>query len=122
MVKLKTAIQDNIEPEETESYLIESTEQIKTQVQGFDGLRVVLSNVHTEDEATYATMLWTREVASSNSKLGAFITAFSDYIEKKGLIGKDNEPLDPADTDNWLDHTVKIVSWRAKKREIVVVK
>jgi len=105
MVKLKTVVQDNVEPEEGSTYKIESTEQIKTMVQGFEGLRVVLRSTDQEDEQVYATMLWTREVASSNSKLGAFIAAFESN-----------------DTDDWTGKTVKFVSWRSKKREIKIVK
>ena len=59
-------------------------------------------------------------------KLGCFISAFTDYFETKPdsnnvLLSVEDALKMSQDTDKWQGHFVKIVSWRAKNREIKVI-
>lgn len=60
------------------------------------------------------------ETVGTKSKLGAFISAFTDYFE---IETKDiDKALEKAqDTANWLSHVIKIVSWKEKNREIKII-
>jgi DNA repair ATPase RecN len=114
MVKLKTQVADNIEPQEGEKYTIVSAKADTTSVQQFTGIRVEFEPLKRKplDEEQYATMLWTRETAGKFSKLGAFIKAFTEFF------GEDEEQA--KDTDNWIGHIITIDTWREKKRHINV--
>jgi hypothetical protein len=57
-------------------------------------------------------MLWSREVAGGKSKLGAFLNAFTEFF------GDEDEALN---TDSWVNHTIRIISWKPRAREIKVV-
>ncbi len=113
MVKLKTQVADNVEPQEGIKYTIISAGADKTSVQQFSGIRVTFEPVarKADDEEEYATMLWSREVAGKFSKLGAFISAFEEFFA-------DEEKA--KDTDEWVNHVVLIDTWRDKKRHINV--
>jgi len=107
----KTRLAKAVEPEEGESYLITKVEEIKTQVQGFQGLRVSLKS-EKKSNVEYATMLWLREAAGAKSKLGAFLSAFEKFF------GSEEEALQYS---NWVNHKIRIISWKPRAREIVVI-
>ena len=54
-----------------------------------------------------------REVAGVKSKLGSFLDAFTQFLGDEDLA---------LDTDNWLKHEVRIVSWKEKAREVAIIK
>jgi hypothetical protein len=111
MVNLKkTELAETVEPDEG-IYRIVAVEEVKTAVQGFTGIRISMKSDKNPD-VNYATMLWTREVAGKSSKLGSFIYAFKEFF---GDIEK------AMDTDNWIGHTVRLISWAPKKREVKVL-
>jgi len=114
MVQLKgrTEIAKAVEPVEG-TYKVMSTDEVKTAVQSFNGVRVKLqSQKKGEEDIEYATMLWMREVAGVKSKLGAFLDAFTEFLDDE------DEALD---TKNWIGHIIRIVSWKQKAREVKVV-
>ena len=121
MVKLKgkAELAKAEEPKDGRSYVITKVEEVKTAVQGFNSLRVSLDPVDTKEKARMkeegkevAAMLWMREVAGVKSKLGSFLDAFSKFL------GDEEAALD---TDAWLKHEIRIVSWKPKAREVVVI-
>ena len=115
MVNLKNMgveLAEATEPLEGQTYEIVKTEEVKTAVQGYNGIRVVMKNTNKSDETEYATMLWTRERAGVNSKLGAFIAAFKDFF---------GDEDDAYETNNWVGHTIRFISWQPRKREIRVI-
>lgn len=114
MVQLKGKVElaESLEPEEGETYTITAVEEVKTAVQGFTGIRVVMKSVKKSDEKNYATMLWMREVAGAGSKLGAFIKAFKEFF------GDEEQALN---TDSWKGHQIRLLSWKSRKREIRVI-
>ena len=93
------------------NYKILSAEVVKTSVRGFEGIRVICEATDTKDQ--YATMLWLRDVAGENSKVGAFLKAFADFL------GDEEEARD---TDNWKGHIIEVISWAIRNRKIRVVK
>lgn len=115
MVKLKTTLINEKEPNEGNEYVITTTEEIITAVSGFKGLKVSMKSVNEKDvdeegkPTKYATILWTRESAGLMSKLGAFLGAFSVYLEKGA-----------EETENWVGHTIGFLQWQPKRREIEV--
>jgi len=122
MVKLKgkAELVKAEEPKEGKSYIITATEELKTAVQGFNGIRVSLDPIDTKEKAriaeegkNVATMLWMREEAGFKSKLGSFLDAFTKFL------GDEDSALD---TDNWHKHEIRIISWKARAREITVIK
>jgi fructosamine-3-kinase len=114
MVKLsgKTQLAKAVEPAEGGTYEIVKVEEVKTAVQGFSGVRVVLKSINPNDTKEYATMLWMRETAGQTSKLGSFIAAFAK------ALGSEEAAYD---TDNWVGHKIRIISWTPRKREIAVI-
>jgi len=90
---------------------ISKVEVIKTQLKGYDGVRVVLSNTNCEecgkaqglDTNDHAAMLWLRDNVGQKSKLGTFIIALGD------------------DTDNWVGKKIVIKTWQSKARAIQVL-
>ena len=113
MVKITGTVANVKEPEEGKNYVIENIEALTTAVQSFNGFRVTMKSTNKKDEEQYATMLWKREVASSTSKLGAFMKAFQEFY---------TDTEDSTETDNWKGHEIKIVSWKMKNREIAIIK
>lgn len=115
MVQLKgrAELAKAVEPEEGKSYTIVGVEEVKTAVQGFNGIRVQLKSSNPKDDKQYATMLWMRETAGIRSKLGAFLDAFTNFL------GDEDDALN---TDNWLDHEIRIITWKPRAREIAVIK
>jgi len=116
MVKLKDKVKlaESIEPYEGGTFKITAVEEVKTAVQGYSGIRVVMQSTKKgEEDKEFATMLWLRERAGASSKLGAFIAAFKDFY------GGDEEAA--YDTDNWINHVVRFVSWKPREREIRII-
>jgi hypothetical protein len=93
---------------------------------GFNSVNIefVPKKVTEENKKTqYRVMAWLgkNDIVGTRSKLGAFISAFTDYFETK-MEGDTTKALAEAqDTDKWESHFVKIVSWKNKNREIKVV-
>ena len=114
MPKIKATLATGQEPAEGQVYKILSVEEVKTAVQGYAAYRVSLEpeKRKTDDTNTYATMLWSREAAGVRSKLGAFLAAFLDFTGDEDAA---------ADTDNWLEHTIRFVKWQPRDREIQVL-
>ena len=113
MPKLNVRLATGVEPREGGRYTITAVEEVTTAVRGYKGLRVSMKNATDKnDTETYTTMLWLRETAGLRSKLGAFIAAFTKFL------GDEEKALDP---DNWIGHTIYVVSWQERNREIRVV-
>lgn len=72
-----------------------------------------MKSLNSKDETIYTESLWLTDTATPNSKLGCFIVAFEKFF---------NDDYEKAsDTDNWINHTIKVRDWRNKKREIEVM-
>lgn len=74
-----------------------AAEEIKTAVQGYNGIRCKIKSDEGEE---YAEMLWIRGEIGIKSKLGAFMTTLG------------------SDTDLWLHKKVRILKWEAKDRDL----
>jgi len=100
-MKIATQLADEVpKPQEGQTYTIKKVESVTTQVRQFAGIRVELKGRGDEN---VVDVLWAREVAGANSKLGAFMTA----------LGKD--------TDDWIGKKVRFVAWGERNRQIEVV-
>lgn len=122
MVKLKgkAELAKAEEPKDGKSYVVTKVEEVKTAVQAFNASRVSLEPVDTKEKTRIkeegkevAAMLWMREVAGVKSKLGSFLDAFTQFLGDEDLA---------LDTDNWINHEIRIISWKPKAREITVIK
>jgi hypothetical protein len=129
MVKINQTTSDYSEPEKGEIYQII---HVDTKVQkGFNGVNIVFVPKKLTDEnkkIQYCVTAWLgqNDTVGSRSKLGAFISAFTDYFEttedSKGMPLSSDDALKLAqDTDKWESHFVKIIAWENKNREIKVV-
>lgn len=98
--------------QESETYIIQSVEEVVTDKSKYEAYKVTLKSTNANDKDEYATMLWKSETIPSNSKLGSFIDAFNVFMKD------DNAGYD---TDNWLNHKIKVKTWRQKQREIEVI-
>lgn len=87
-------------PREGGIYRIEKVEIFTSALRGYKGIRVTMTD---ENDNLVVEPLWTREVASTHSKIGAFIAA----------LGKN--------TDNWIGKKIKIIDWRPASRKIEVL-
>lgn len=112
ILKGKVQLAEGLEPEEGKAYEITRVDEVETLVQKLKGIRVVMKSVDPKDTNVYATMLWFREIAGTKSKLGAFIKAFKDYFGNEEMA---------LNTENWIGHKVRFVSWSSRKREIRVI-
>jgi len=93
------------EPEPGKVYEIKDVEKVTTDIRGFRGFRLILTEVKTGKERV--TMLWERPVVGKKSKLGAFYSAFrSEYGN------------DYTNTDLWKGHRFEVISWIERNREI----
>lgn len=122
MVKIQQNIVDFQEPEENQTYKIVKIEE--TVQKDFKGLSIEFRPVkETEEtkEVQYKVTAWfgQKGFVGSKSKLGAFISAFSDFYEKKNT--PDEAVALAQDSDNWLNHVVKVLEWREKNRELKVI-
>jgi hypothetical protein len=124
MVKINQGLSDFQEIEENEQYKISAVSENTSK--GFKGIAIeFLPKVQTEHNAKiqYRVTAWLgqNETVGTRSKLGAFIHAFTDFFED-ATKGDTATALQMAqDTENWKNHFIKIVSWRAKNREIKVL-
>ncbi len=82
------------------SYEIVNVEEIVTDVQNLNGIRVTLLSAKAEEGNV---VLWQRKVTGTGSKLGVFIVA----------LGKN--------TDRWLHQWVVFVKWQPRDRVLDVV-
>jgi len=97
---------------ESETYIIKTVKEITTEKSKYEAYKVTLKSTNAKDENEYATMLWKSDTIPSNSKLGSFIDAFNVFLKD------DNAGYD---TDNWLNHKIRVKTWRQKNREIEVI-
>ncbi|MBA7690389.1 hypothetical protein ES703_98915 [subsurface metagenome] len=118
-LKGKARLVNSEEPKDGQSYIITATEETKTAVQAFVAIRVTLTPTGAKEkkrlkeaDTDCVSMLWMRDEAGERSKLGAFLSAFTSFL------GDEDEALD---TDNWIKHEIRIISWKPKAREIVVI-
>ncbi len=82
------------------AYEIINVEQITTDVQSLQGIRVTLQDLKGGEGNV---MLWQRKVTGTGSKLGVFITHLGN------------------NTDKWLHKWVKFNVWQDRKREIEII-
>jgi len=111
MVKLNINITKPLPPfHEGLAGTISKVEIIKTQLRGYEGIRVILSDTNCEecgkakglDTNEHGDMLWLRESVGQKSKLGAFVLTLGN------------------DTDNWIGKRIVIKTWQSKSRSIQV--
>ena len=102
MPKINVEIAEQLpEPLEGHTYLIHDAELFTSQVRGYKGLRVPLTD--QTDQTEVIAVLWTRDIAGEKSKLGSFISVLGN------------------DTDNWNGKKIKILKWRPGERQIELV-
>lgn len=82
------------------AYEITDIEEIETEVQNLQGIRVSLL---TQKAQEGNVMLWKRRVTGTGSKLGVFITELGH------------------NTDGWLHKWVIFETWQLRNRKLVVV-
>ena len=113
MPQIKTKLSEpQKDIEESETYIIQKTEEVTTEKSQYKAIKVTLKSTNANDENEYATMLWLSDTIPSNSKLGAFIDAFNVFLKD------DNAGYE---TNNWLNHKIKVKTWRQKNREVEVI-
>jgi len=113
MPEIKTQIVT--EPKEGQEYIITFVEKVIVESRDgkkYDALKVLLKSVNEKDVTEYSLTLWLTDTASPTSKLGSFVGAFEDFLK---------DYVKACDTDNWLQHTVKVIIWRDKNRKIEVI-
>jgi hypothetical protein len=128
-VKINQGLSNFAEPEEGEKYEIINVSNANAK--GYKGLTIEFApekQTEQNKKINYRVTAWfgQNETVGTKSKLGAFINAFTDYFEteedSKGVPQSTDKALEMAqNTDNWLNHIVKIVSWKNKSREIKVI-
>ena len=102
MPKINVEIAETLpEPLEGHIYTITETELFTSQVRGYKGLRVAMTDI--EGDKPVVAALWMREIAGSKSKLGSFVAALGD------------------DSDTWVGKKIKFVTWRPNDRKIEVI-
>lgn len=118
MPKINTTIANFSGIEVNESYIITEVEQkdISFEQNGKQttkaGIVVTMKSINTKDETIYSETLWLTDTATLKSKLGSFVSAFETFFSDYNKA---------SETDNWLNHTIKVRDWRNKKREIEVL-
>ena len=81
-----------------EAYEVVSCESFTSDVQGFNGYRLILQAKGGEP---FAIPLWSRDVVGRKSKMGAFLVALGQDIE------------------SWLGRWVEFVTWEPRNREVI---
>lgn len=129
MVKINQGVSEFQEIEEGEQYQIVNVSDNTSK--GYKGLSIeFLPKKQTEQNVKikYRITAWMgqNDTVGTRSKLGCFISAFTDYFETKNdsnnvQLNTDDALKMAQDTDKWEGHFVKIISWRAKNREIKVI-
>ena len=122
-VKINQGLSDFSEPEEGEIYQIVNVGE--SVAKGYKGISIEFTPKKQTEEnkkTQYRITAWLgqNDTVGTRSKLGSFISAFTDYYEAKE--GDTQKGLEMAqDTANWITHFVKIVEWKNKNREIKVI-
>jgi len=111
IIKIKLS-EPQMDITESETYIIQTAKEITTEKLSYKAIKVTLKSTNSNDKNEYATMLWLSDTIPSNSKLGAFVDAFNVFLKD------DNAGYD---TDNWLNHKIRVKTWRNKQREIEVI-
>jgi len=124
MVKINQGLSDFQEPEEGEQYQIINVSENTSK--GFKGLTIEFTPKKQTEEnkkIKYRVTAWLgqNDTVGTRSKLGCFISAFTDYFETENNGDTEKALVMAQDTANWGSHFIKIVSWRAKNREIKVI-
>ena len=129
MVKINAGLSDFQEIEESEQYQIINVSENTSK--GFKGLSIEFKpkkQTEQNEKIKYRITAWLgqNDTVGTRSKLGCFISAFTDYFETqeddKGVPYSTQDAIDKAkDTDSWKGHYIKVISWRAKNREIKVI-
>ena len=124
-VKINQGLSDFQEIEESEQYQIVNVTENTSK--GFKGLSIEFKpkkQTSDNEKIKYRVTAWLgqNDTVGTRSKLGAFISAFTDYFEMQAEIPlTTQEAINKAqDTENWKGHYIKVISWRAKNREIKV--
>ncbi len=128
-VKINAGLSDFQEIEESEQYQIVNVSENTSK--GFKGLSIEFKpkkQTEQNEKIKYRITAWLgqNDTVGTRSKLGCFISAFTDYFEVNGKVGEVpltvQEAINKAqDTENWKGHYIKVISWRAKNREIKIV-
>lgn len=129
MVKINQGLSDFQEIEESEIYQIVNVSENTSK--GFKGISIEFTPKKQTDEnkkIKYRVTAWLgqNDTVGTRSKLGCFISAFTDYYEtkedKSGVPFSVDDALEMAqDTANWTSHMIKVISWKAKNREIKII-
>jgi hypothetical protein len=102
VVKIGVKLSSQVEGlKEGEIYTVLGAEQIRTDVQGFNGVRVTCRSA---DGGEVAEMLWIRPIVGERTKLGAFVK----------VLGPD--------TDGWIGKKIKVLKWERRNRQIEKVR
>lgn len=113
MTKIK---QELTEPQldivESETYTIIDAKEVTTEKEKYKAIKVTMKSTNANDQNEYATMLWQSDTMPSNSKLGCFVDAFNKFLKD------DNAGYE---TNNWINHKIRVKTWRNKQREIEVI-
>lgn len=94
------------EPEAGEKYVIQQAKLKDTKnsdQEEFSGVEVKLASIKGGKEPIAQTMLWYKEEAGENSKLGCFLKALGN------------------NTDTWVGKKIEFLEWKNKKRSIGVI-
>lgn len=123
MVKINQGLSDFQEIEDSEQYQIVNVSE-NTQ-KGFKGLTIEFKpkkQTPENKDIQYRTTAWLgqNDTVGTRSKLGCFISAFTDYFEGENN-NADTALFMASDTDNWKNHYIKVISWKSKNREIKVI-
>jgi hypothetical protein len=124
MVKINQGLSDFAEIEEGDQYQIINVSENTSK--GFKGLTIEFTPkivTETNEKLKFRITAWLgqNDTVGTRSKLGCFICAFADYFESE-TKGNTKKALEMAqDTANWLAHYIKVISWRAKNREIKII-
>jgi hypothetical protein len=124
MVKINQGISNFVEIETGEQYKIVNVSE--TTNKGFKGVSIefkpkVITQENEKIQYQITAWLGQNDTVGTRSKLGCFISAFTDYYERK-TEGNTDKALEMAqDTENWKEHQIKVISWKEKNREIKVL-
>jgi hypothetical protein len=123
MVKINQGLSDFAEIEDGEQYIIVNVSENTSK--GFKGIVIEFTPKKQTEEnrkTKYQITAWLgqNDTVGTRSKLGCFISAFTDFFEAKD--GNTEKALELAqNTENWGTHLIKVISWKAKDREVKVL-
>jgi hypothetical protein len=124
MVKINQGLSNFQEIEDNEQYHIVNVSE--TVSKGFKGITLEFTPKKVTEEnkkIQYRITAWLgqNETVGTRSKLGSFISAFTDFFESENENDTEKALTLAQNTDNWNGHFIKVISWRAKNREIKIV-